>query len=398
MITSQIRLQRAPLIISTIFTLVACGERGNSDRWEGSVDTLSNGRVVVQNTGRGIWDSTTAWKLKEDLRIGSADAKDEAAFADVRAIQVDDAGNIYVLDAQTSAVKVFDKDGKFVRRIGRPGKGPGELAFPVGLAWNEKGQLYVVDQHNARYALFDRNGKLVKEYPRPRLVAWVGFWTGDIDTRGRMLEPVRGGWPVRDEKIARLDSTFSRADTIPLPPFTPLAYVRENPRMFTSVPFGPTLVRAFDPRHNIWVGLTSAYRLVQLGEKGDTLRIIERKDWAPPHVSEQDKDTVLAALEKRNEYGLRYDRSVIPATKPAFAGFSFDESGAIWIEPYVEQAQGQVFDVFDAEGRYLGRATTTFTVATWPRPVFRNGSLYALTYDENGAPFIVRARIERPGQ
>jgi hypothetical protein len=36
------------------------------------VDTLPSRAVLVHNGGQGLCDSTTAWRLVEELRIGSA--------------------------------------------------------------------------------------------------------------------------------------------------------------------------------------------------------------------------------------------------------------------------------------------------------------------------------------
>lgn len=39
----------------------------------------------------------------------------------------DEQGNLYILDSAAKSVFIWDKDGQFVRNIGRPGEGPGEL-------------------------------------------------------------------------------------------------------------------------------------------------------------------------------------------------------------------------------------------------------------------------------
>ena len=45
-------------------------------------------------------------------------------------------GSLYVLDVTAMNVKKFDRDGNFVRTIGRPGQGPGELFYPTFLYIN----------------------------------------------------------------------------------------------------------------------------------------------------------------------------------------------------------------------------------------------------------------------
>lgn len=62
-------------------------------------------------------------------------------------------GSIYVADARTAGILHYGVDGRFIREIGRAGKGPGELRRPwrVGLLADT---LWVVDEGNRRVSLF----------------------------------------------------------------------------------------------------------------------------------------------------------------------------------------------------------------------------------------------------
>ena len=53
----------------------------------------------------------------------------------------------------------------------------------------------------------------------------------------------------------------------------------------------------------------------------------------------------------------------------------------------------RVLDVFDEEGRYLGRFDLPFKLDSYPRPIFRHGMIYGITLDEFDVPFVVRARL-----
>jgi sugar lactone lactonase YvrE len=105
----------------------------------------------------------------------------------------------------------------------------------------------------------------------------------------------------------------------------------------------------------------------------------------------------MVELEWIMEQGGRVDRSRIPDTKPPVDEFFLDDEGNIWVLPITSIAeQGRLLEVFDPEGRYLGQVELAFPLATFPRPVFRDGFLYAVTEDELEVPYIVRARIEKP--
>jgi len=73
---------------------------------------------------------------------------------------------LYVADAQDCAIKVFSKDGRFLRAFGRKGRGPGELAFPSGVAV-EGGKVHVADKLNHRIQAFDGEGKTAGGFAVP---------------------------------------------------------------------------------------------------------------------------------------------------------------------------------------------------------------------------------------
>ena len=129
-------------------------------------------------------------------------------------IDVDRNGNVYVADTSAKAILVYDKDGKFLRRIGdakwfdrlanvtvdpkgdriylvdiggvasqqhrvrvvdaasgevlfdfgKRGAAPGEFNFPRDLTVGKDGRLYIVDSGNFRVQIFDRSGKFLKTF------------------------------------------------------------------------------------------------------------------------------------------------------------------------------------------------------------------------------------------
>ena len=65
-------------------------------------------------------------------------------------------GNIFVADGYTnSRVAKFNKDGDFVKSIGKRGNQPGEFSTPHTIANDAKGNIYVGDRGNARIQVFD---------------------------------------------------------------------------------------------------------------------------------------------------------------------------------------------------------------------------------------------------
>lgn len=90
------------------------------------------------------------------------------------------------------------------------------------------------------------------------------------------------------------------------------------------------------------------------------------------------------------------DPSRIPERKPPFRAFRVARDGLLWVWPILPDAEtsGPALDVFNRQGRYLGRARSEFPVSSSPAPVFRGDRIHAVTVDELGVQYVVRARVE----
>ena len=160
-------------------------------------------------------------------------------------LDVDDAGNLYVLDARRKAVNVYDRDGKFLRTFGRAeefsrpagltvtpsgdkvfvvdtggvqsdwhrivvfdansgdflyyisqrGSGDGELNLPREAVIAPNGNLYVVDGGNFRVQAFSQQGEFLYSF-------------GDIGLRGGQFSRPKGIAADKDSNIYVVDAAF----------------------------------------------------------------------------------------------------------------------------------------------------------------------------------------------
>lgn len=76
-------------------------------------------------------------------------------------VATDAAGRIYVSDTLNFCVRVFDKEFKFIRRIGEHGTALGNFDRPKGVAVDSEGNLYVVDAAFSNFQIFDGEGRLL---------------------------------------------------------------------------------------------------------------------------------------------------------------------------------------------------------------------------------------------
>lgn len=65
---------------------------------------------------------------------------------------------LYVTDAGDQKVKVFNKNGKLLLKLGKTGVDKGHLAFPNGVAVLDNGTIFVSDSNNRRIQVFNSKG------------------------------------------------------------------------------------------------------------------------------------------------------------------------------------------------------------------------------------------------
>jgi len=397
-----------PAFAAAAFPLVAvlaCSGSEPAGRWAGTTDTTASGAIVVRNTGPGIWDSATAWRLEEEMRIGSADDSGPGAISNPRFVEADAAGRVYVIEDRPNEVRVYASDGRYLRTLMRTGSGPDEVRFASGLAWDPAGHLWVVDQGNGRCTVLDTSGARLAERRMPGTHVFSTTWEGGMTRAGEIVEVAwiferagasRLGAENRESELlalVRLDSGLTPVDTLLLPRWEGPVFrlARRIDPVWVPVPLTPSVIWDVDPRGYAWSSFTELYRIVQQTLRGDTVRVVER-EVAPVAVTSAEKDGAVAGMRSFVQQGGVVDRSLIPDVKPPISRLWVDDLGYLWTARAEPEGAptGTLLDVFDPEGRYLGsvRAPLALQFA-----LIRGAALYAVATDEDDAPVIVRFRI-----
>jgi hypothetical protein len=389
-----VRLSKLGLLALTgLAATVGCTENTPRDtelNWRGSFDTLESGAVLVRNPATPLWDSATAWTLEEDLRIGGAEGTEPEAFDSIGAVATDARGNIYVLDGQAQEIRVFAPDGTYRSTIGSPGWEPGELIGALGLACDGRGRLWVPDAGKNQYVVFDSHGDFQSEYRRPLSPAYP--YPGIFDTSGRLLDltatPARQGLNVTPVSFSldppRLEDW---------PPVSYRTYLGPLPRSIGSL--RPRLMVSLDRRGFVWFGTTDEYRIYQRTLQGDTVRIVERPS-AAVALSDSLREALTAELA---EFSARLDPSLIPNHMPVFNRFVLDNAGYLFVGvPGTEEQTGRLIDVFDPEGRYLGRMTSPVHLDWMVPPTLTEDHLLGMARDERNVGYVVRLHLMRRDQ
>jgi sugar lactone lactonase YvrE len=352
----------------------------------------------------GAWASGKQWRLVEEARIGARDEGGPEMFANVVDAAIDPMGRIWVADAQQHQIRIFEATGRHVRSIGRGGGGPGEFRGIAGMTWAPDGRLWVVDDGNARFAVYDTAGTLVATHPRTSAMT-TSPWPGRFDSLGRLYDVT--GTLTDDGSIltwiVRTDTGGQARDTFRLPPFKAEQFQitrgDERNRLVTAVtvPFTGRQVWALDPEGGVWVANTARYRIERHAFDDRGSRTVVEREVAPVPVSREDRDRIVESFSDFTEQGGRIDASRIPRVHPPLAGFLFDDAGRIWVMPMTGRGEPRILDVFEADGRYLGRVTLPGPYRSTPKAI-RGTRMAVVVRDDDDVPSLTVMRIEKPAR
>jgi hypothetical protein len=360
-----------------MFTLLVGAGCEGAGGWAGTTSD-SAGVTIVSNPESGVW--TEPPTVEREVDIGTAEGEAAYQFGQITGIDVGTDSSVYVLDQQARTVRVFDSAGTFVREMGRPGSGPGELgqtAFNVLLGPGDT--VFVADMMQPRVNRYGPDGQDAGTIPLPVTQSLSVKWaiTGD----GMLVHQTRTIPNASQTEAAASDFLFVRdrsgalRDTLlalPAGKSVQFAGTGQMPRirLFDSEP-----IWALMDDGKVMFGINTDYSIQVYDSNGRLQRVVRRAFQQRP-VTDGDRQAFLKFLEEA------WGRAGVPPqvmpqliqsvsfadVYPAFANLMGGPEGSVWVQRVqsaddvaarggefdVQDVGAPVWDVFDAEGRYLG--------------------------------------------
>jgi hypothetical protein len=384
------------LVLLVPFAGLLAGCEGSSPtRSAAEVDTLANGTIEIRNPPTGLWRPEDSWSVVEVWRLGTVSGEGPEVFGDIRDLQLDALGRVWVYDGHAREIRVFDASGRHVRTVGQAGRGPGEFVNVAALRWSPGGRLWAVDQQAGRVSVFDTTGTFVTSH-RIGTFYQLFPWPGAIDELGLFYDVTMEPEPGGEVFLVRFDSLLNPVDTLTLPrhPDGPQVFEHVDEHSYTSVsiPFSGEALWAIARDGGFWVAITGRYQLLRLGPSGDTLRV-SSKPFEPVPVRREEVD---AAIERMDWFRGRIDRSRIPDFKPAIDRSLLDDEGNLWVVPLREgDDRGRLAQVFDSAGFYLGELDLPISLIGLSPAVIRENTMVAVVTDSLDVPYIARLAIHK---
>lgn len=365
--------------------------------------------IIVHTERDGVWGP--AHDAIEVRRI--SDGTRETTFGAVHVLAATPDGGVVLLDtkgAEGIVVRQFDVDGKFVRNLGRQGRGPGE--------YGQSGMVMLAASANGAILIRDGARALIRYAPD-------GKYLGEF-----ILSAGRGGMPdmtPASDGTIYLRSSFPRG----LPPGTSqlpaMLHFDSAGRLLDSIaarpPWGKTeAIETMYSAQQAWFVLPDKRVYYARSDRLGFL-VVDPVRSAPPLIGEVTPAPVPYLAEERAELQAQADfqasnappelartRVTVPDNKLPMRGAITDLDGRIWlfrrttsqkVEPrigaitndkkfMVTYAEPPALVAFQTNGTYLGEVRFPMGVFI---PTFVGNTAWAMVPDSDGTHMLVKFRI-----
>ena len=357
------------------------------------VDTVG-GRPLVTNQFPLQDGDAGAWRLVEELRLGNVMGDGPEGFGRIHDLAVDRAGRIYVLDVGSKEVRVFGRDGAYLRTMARDGEGPGEIRY-LGTAnqritWRAPDQLWI--SHGRQKVVLDTSGNglsrsrgrslpfvMAGELPVTSKVIAAGtdgslFSVVDVTAMRSPIDVLNHRYVVHSPVSA--DHEILPGDTLAIEtrPMVVGGAERRADRGGSTMTINsvrstaPRLAWTVEGDGMLWLAHRSRYRFDKLTFTGDTVLTVRMGDVPPLPADGSEFVPILAALVSSPE-------------------------GWLWVQREEPETEGgSTWEVLDNCGRY--RATVSAPVGLRRPEVGAAGELYGISSDDLGVDFVHRFRLQ----
>lgn len=369
-------------------------------------------RLVTNTRTDSGWIGSAPITATQDLAIGN-DSIPEYQFGRIGDLAVSPNGSIAAIDQLAGLVRVFDRTGTYVRSVGRPGRGPGELSRSAnGVYWLDGDSLVVLDPGEKRLTVFAPDGTVdttMSLPPAPNGQGWSRLGDGSFLMRGLTIGRADGRFTFWDA-LLRVAANGASSDTLFEFDYQKTDLGGPGALRIQLIVNNPTWARLSDGGI-AWTALDRNYVQVH-DQDGKLVSRITSSQWVSREVTPADKAAMVELLRTKLQ-SIGGDASFADSPQveapPRFPSITAVRAGpreTFWvqlmgpvesIDPMAINAPdradflgGSTWHVLDRSGVFLGAVEL-------PRRfrIFRvtRDALYGAARDDDGVERIVRLRI-----
>jgi len=321
-------------------------------------------------------------RLIEELSI-DIEATLSDYIASIGEIEVSNNGDIFIIDKKLNKICVLDSKGKFIREIGRDGRGPGEFQFPFGIRLKMNNDLTLFDIINSKFVVYKIDGKLVEEKK-------INFSVNG----GYMLD--NGNYLFSKTLFPSKKESFRNSLSIHNANLDEI----KNIKVVKSIDIMADKIIGINyelslaiSRDRIIVGNPiEGYEISVFDFNGVLINTIKR-DYEPVQPTEDYINHYIRVFDK--SYAMIKNKLEFPGVLPPFHNLVSDEEGRIYVFTYNQDEKSRDYrvEIFEKDGEYKTHLFFKYPPYTRHALCIRNGRYYYAYEDYEGNQKMVAFKI-----
>jgi hypothetical protein len=335
-----------------------------------SYATRDSAGVHIVESARPAWTAEAAWMGDSvpALTIGTVGGAPELSFAGVSAVSRLPDGSLVVADGVSREIRIFDRAGGFVGKLGRRGSGPGEFQGTVTTGVSED-SIWAVDVASRRLTFLDpttgafRIRSIQGILPSAAVVGRRADGSFVFATT-LLFDPARGDVPPQgfyrpNAAYVRVGADGAALDTLLI-----------GKGQESIVKIGAQTIEVIRPLFSrnasravrgdeLIYGDQGSYE-VRVHAPDGTLRTIVRRTDVDLTLTEAAYqaavERMVSAQPEEARPGMRtfYASQDRPEVRPAYGRLLTGPDGELWVQDYSVDGGATGWSVFDAAGVWLG--------------------------------------------
>ncbi len=367
-------------------------------RWKGTIEQ-EDGVKVIKNPEEPLYGEIE-FELELDLSIGGEEFDENHNFIRISDVEVDEEGNIYVFDSRQYRIQKYDRDGKYLKTIGRQGEGPGEFQRASQVTLSARGKLYVDDFR--KILIFNPDNTFERSINCDFLIRSYLVTSEENFLGWAMIRTEEGS----SFDVVLIDSNGKKMDTVASFPDPTVMLTKTNSGgggivMGGSPPYSPGLVFCPVSEELGVYGYSDEYRLWAVNSTGEVIFIIEKEEKRIPTSKKEESEYLKERMDRMNKSGsIQWAVGDLKKLykfakyKPFFSNIRTDDAGHIYLQKpksVIKPEEDTYFDLFNKEGYYLYKVKIH---EINPR-IIKNGCVYTRRTDpDTGYYKVERYRIK----
>ncbi|MFC1553939.1 NHL repeat-containing protein [candidate division KSB1 bacterium] len=256
------KVKSVVVLLLFVVLFVSCGKRIPDTFTAEMIDGVKN----VHNLSPQ-WGDEKRITLEHVRTIGGLENADENfQFNKVKDIALDKTGNIYILDAGNHRIQKYDKDWNYLSTIGRMGQGPGEFTYPGSIEVDKDGNIYVGNGSIEGIKVFDSNGKEIRRIELEKFTGFIRLAESGEIVSSRLNYHSSVGYLV-DPRLLPLVHIYENDGTFINEFCQPKDY--DLPGLANAE--GNEMIHAVDEDENVYVAFAGQNRIEKFTLTGDKL-------------------------------------------------------------------------------------------------------------------------------